>query len=171
MKKINKKGFTLIELLVVITIIGILATGWVSIFTKQLQWARDTNRMNNIKILESAAHQYYSDNSVFPDSNDFLSWTQNYVSKEIKDPKPGSKICSWSWVNNTPSSENCWWFYWVDSDSNSLEKARFKLATNFEKKENFWDKWPAQKDGWTIKWYYEVFWWEWWSWTTISNIY
>jgi len=37
MKKINKNAFTLIELLVVITIIGILATGAVSVFTTQLQ--------------------------------------------------------------------------------------------------------------------------------------
>jgi prepilin-type N-terminal cleavage/methylation domain-containing protein len=47
MKNIFKsvKAFTLIELLVVITIIGILATGAVAIYTSQIQKARDTTRL------------------------------------------------------------------------------------------------------------------------------
>jgi prepilin-type N-terminal cleavage/methylation domain-containing protein len=47
-----KKGFTLIELLVVITIIGILAVGGVQVFTTQLQGARDSQRIKDVKLME-----------------------------------------------------------------------------------------------------------------------
>jgi prepilin-type N-terminal cleavage/methylation domain-containing protein len=54
MKKLqNKRGFTLIELLVVITIIGILATGATATYTSQIQKARDTSRVNDIKAVQS----------------------------------------------------------------------------------------------------------------------
>jgi general secretion pathway protein G len=56
-----KKGFTLIELLVVITIIGILATGGVSVFTTQLQGARDSTRISDMKLIETGIYQYFSD--------------------------------------------------------------------------------------------------------------
>jgi prepilin-type N-terminal cleavage/methylation domain-containing protein len=52
MKQQNKiLGFTLIELLVVITIIGILATGATSVYTSQIQKARDSTRISDIHIL------------------------------------------------------------------------------------------------------------------------
>jgi prepilin-type N-terminal cleavage/methylation domain-containing protein len=70
MKKLNKKGFTLIELLVVITIIGILATGAVSVFTTQLQGARDSTRIGDMKTMETALHQLFSDNSEYPEFTD-----------------------------------------------------------------------------------------------------
>jgi general secretion pathway protein G len=57
----NKKGFTLIELLVVITIIGILATGATTVFTSQIQKARDTTRITDINALASAVEQSYQD--------------------------------------------------------------------------------------------------------------
>jgi prepilin-type N-terminal cleavage/methylation domain-containing protein len=47
-----KKGFTLIELLVVITIIGILATGATTVFTAQIQKARDTTRITSLNALK-----------------------------------------------------------------------------------------------------------------------
>lgn len=53
MKLLQKKGFTLIELLVVITIIGILATGATAVYTSQIQKARDTTRINDLKTLQS----------------------------------------------------------------------------------------------------------------------
>jgi len=46
------KGFTLIELLVVITIIGILATGAVSVYTSQIQKSRDSVRLTDVKALQ-----------------------------------------------------------------------------------------------------------------------
>ena len=65
-KQITKLGFTLIELLVVITIIGILATGATTVYTSQIQKARDSNRITDIKALQWAFEQAYSDASLYP---------------------------------------------------------------------------------------------------------
>jgi len=69
-KQINRLGFTLIELLVVITIIGILATGATSIYTSQIQKARDSNRVTDIKALQTSVEQIYADISEYPGTED-----------------------------------------------------------------------------------------------------
>ena len=54
----NKKAFTLVELIVVITILAILATvGFVS-FSWYLAWARDTNRIAQLKSMSDALELY-----------------------------------------------------------------------------------------------------------------
>lgn len=64
----NAKGFTLIELLVVITIIGILAVGGTTVYTSQIQKARDTTRMGDVKALQGGLEQVFSDIGVYPDT-------------------------------------------------------------------------------------------------------
>ena len=172
MKKLqNKKGFTLIELLVVITIIGILATGWVAVFTKQLQGARDTTRINNLKLLETSVNQHFSDNSEYPSDtvwvasvavtwSGFKTRVSWYMSKYPADPKPGQNIC-WT-PTATAANWDCWVWYQVWNDSNSLRKAAYKLALSFEKLENAsGSSSPANTDGWVnqLSWYLEVFGW------------
>ena len=66
MKKMLKKGFTLIELLVVITIIGILATGGVTVYTGQMKKARDSVRISDIKKLQTGFESFYQDISEYP---------------------------------------------------------------------------------------------------------
>lgn len=62
-----RKGFTLIELLVVIAIIGILASLIIVSLTGANNRARDTQRKNNARNLDSALAQYYVDNAnVYP---------------------------------------------------------------------------------------------------------
>jgi general secretion pathway protein G len=68
-----KKGFTLIELLVVITIIGILATGATTVFTAQIQKARDTTRISDMKAVQSAVEQVYQDSGLYPYADSFGS--------------------------------------------------------------------------------------------------
>jgi general secretion pathway protein G len=93
MKLLQKKGFTLIELLVVITIIGILATGGVAVYTSQIQKARDTTRMNDLEVLKSGVEQYYQDKSEYPSSVDTFTGIVTYVPKLPKDPKSG-QLCN-----------------------------------------------------------------------------
>ena len=83
-------GFTLIELLVVITIIGILATGGVVTYTSQIQKARDTTRITDVKALQSGIEQYYQDKAEYPDATTAsFSGVTSYVPKMPKDPKSG----------------------------------------------------------------------------------
>ena len=162
------KGFTLIELLVAITIIGILATGWVAIFTKQLQGARDSSRINDIKLLESSAQMYFSDNDAFPAATWFTWAIAWYTTKKLSDPKTGVTVCR----NATVSNIKCNWFYAVWPDSFNLPDSSMKLWVLFEKEENTkniaadtWAKW----DGWNSPYTYEVFAWAWaWNWRTID---
>ncbi len=162
--KYIKKAFTLIELLVVITIIWILATGGIAVFTKQLQAARDSTRIKDIKLLETATTLYFSDKDEFPKPSSFTWDVESYMSKQVQDPKPKKPVC---WGNNwTDDSHDyqCGWIYIRADDEYWLENAAFKLAVFFEKEENFsdkaknnWEKW----DGWSEDSMYETFWWAW----------
>lgn len=107
MKLQNKKGFTLIELLVVITIIGILATGATATYTSQIQKARDSTRMSDLKAVQWGLEQVYADLTFYPaayastgaDLDCSIDWAENaaiqclvklwYVWKLPKDPKSG----------------------------------------------------------------------------------
>lgn len=64
-------GFTLIELLVAITIIGILTTVSITAYSQSQKRARDGQRKFDLKTVQAALQQYYSDQnpSVFPVGN------------------------------------------------------------------------------------------------------
>lgn len=77
MKK-NKNGFTLFELLVSISIIGILTALASVAFSGAQKKARDARRVQDIKAIQTAAEQYYSQNNyVYPASTDIADWTIN----------------------------------------------------------------------------------------------
>ena len=65
MKNKKNKGFTLFELLVSISIIGILTALASVAFSGAQKKARDARRMEDIKNIQSAAEQYYSQNATF----------------------------------------------------------------------------------------------------------
>lgn len=83
MRHTIQKGFTLIELLVVITIIGILATGAVSVYTSQIQKARDTTRISDVKALQGGIEQYYQDMAEYPQGGD--NWLTNATATDVQD--------------------------------------------------------------------------------------
>ncbi len=137
----NKKGFTLIELLVVITIIGILATGATSVYTSQIQKARDATRVSDLNALKSWLEQVYQDKWAYPNSwiqstnlTSFLE-TKIYTPKLPIDPK--------SWQRS--STSNFEYAYWVAADSNWIYWQIYEISWHFENtwntKEKSWKDW------------------------------
>lgn len=137
-----KRAFTLIELLVVITIIGILATGATTVYTSQIQKARDSTRMTDVKALQSWIEQFYQDSSVYPIWLD--NWTDTaatsviqYLPSLAEDPKH-DQTCNWS---------RCWYVYIVADDGNWIEQGSYEVSTAFENQWNIDNK--AGTDDWT----------------------
>lgn len=143
----TKKGFTLIELLVVITIIGILATWAVSVYTSQIQKARDTTRIQDVSALKAGIEQYYWDNSEYPgvdsSATNYFSWVISYVPRLPKDPKSWQACNKWPETNATA----CDYIYAVSSDSNWIIHWEYKVSTGFENGWNIDSK--AKSDWWS----------------------
>lgn len=142
MKQALKKWFTLIELLVVITIIGILATGAVAVYTSQIQKARDTTRVNDITALRSWVEQVYQDTSEYPHANEFATKVRTYVEKLPTDPKYTANC------NNAgnSSTQACSYAYKTAQDANGIDYGEYEISTAFENSGNVTEK--AAKDGW-----------------------
>lgn len=126
-----KKGFTLIELLVVITIIGILATGATAVYTSQIQKARDTTRVNDIKALQSWIEQSYQDDQQYPGANVFITSLSKYMQKFPKDSKFGQPCYS-----SGTDSADCGYAYKAESDDNEILLQTYEISTAFE---NSWN--------------------------------
>lgn len=130
-----KAGFTLIELLVVITIIGILSTWATTVYTSQIQKARDTTRITDIKALQSWIEQFYQDTYVYP-----LGWVDwvgestssilDYLPNLAEDPKH----------DQTCIGSRCGYIYTVDDDDNGIEQWSYEVSTSFENKANVTNK-------------------------------
>ena len=142
MKKINKKGFTLIELLVVITIIGILATWAVSVYTSQIQKARDSTRITSLTAIKAWVEQFYQDDGQYPEPLTF-SWVTLYTPNLPKDPKSGQ--------SGKSSFE---YAYAVWPDSNTIIWQDYELSVTFENSWNLTKK--AAVDGWANPNRYEI---------------
>ena len=142
MRNTTKKAFTLIELLVVITIIWILATGAISVYTSQIQKARDTTRINDVKALQWGIEQFYQDNTVYPrwweDFSVANQWVQSYVPKLAQDPK----------YNQTCIGSRCGYIYAVWTDANWIERGAYEISTAFENKWNHDNKAKNDSDNW-----------------------
>ena len=148
------KGFTLIELLVVITIIGILATGWVTVFTSQLERARDSTRITDIAQLQGAVEQYNSDSGRYPQRRDPGSTSQNSVhfknALEIylpglfpQDPRHRIGACRRAPSETSTSRLTCAYMYWASNNSG----IDYELATRFESAANVRNMADNDNDG------------------------
>ena len=73
----NKNGFTLFELLVSISIIGILTALASVAYSGAQKKARDARRVEDVKSIQTAAEQYYSQNTYkYPSSyTSGVAWT------------------------------------------------------------------------------------------------
>ena len=144
----NTKAFTLIELLVVITIIGILATWATSVYTAQIQKARDTTRISDLESLKSWVEQSYQDVSAYPKWSTLESELIKYLQKIPTDSKYSQPCNDWGTALNAPA---CAYAYIVADDSNGIAFWEYELSTAFEALGNVTSK--ATNDGWSAgKW-------------------
>lgn len=125
------KAFTLIELLVVITIIGILATGATTVYTSQIQKARDTTRINDVRALQSAIEQSYQDASEYPHADDFAGTVSPYLASIPKDGKH-AQPCN----NSGGAGTDCAYAYIAWADDNGIEYGFYEVSTAFENSGN-----------------------------------
>lgn len=136
MRKLNKLAFTLIELLVVITIIGILATGATTVYTSQIQKARDATRLTDINAIKSWVEQFYQDDWEYPLKWAAFSWVAVYVPKLPQDPK----------ITQAHINSVFEYFYNSGPDNNGILGQVYEISTTFE---NSWSRSKkAWKDGW-----------------------
>ncbi len=127
----SKKAFTLIELLVVITIIGILATWAVSVYTSQIQKARDTTRITDVTALKAWIEQSYGDTQEYPTALTFNTSVPQYMWKLTLDQKQWQP-CAKNWTINT----NCGYAYKVADDTNWVIYQLYEVSTWLE---NWWN--------------------------------
>lgn len=162
--KQNKKGFTLIELLVVITIIGILATWATTVYTSQIQKARDTTRINDIKALQSAIEQVYQDRAEYPPTSKNFLTDSNWVTVKTYMPKIPRDPKNWQACNrgNDSTPPTCVYAYITNPDNNGINKWRYSLTTAFESEWKIKSDW--EKDWWVSKRRWEV-----WNWINLPN--
>lgn len=95
----TKLGFTLIELLVVITVIGILTAISTVSYSKVQAKGRDTQRINDLKKLQSALQLYYQDEGVFPTTGIANQW----YSSETGDNFPNGPGNDGNWIPASPA--------------------------------------------------------------------
>lgn len=146
-KQTNRLAFTLIELLVVITIIGILATGAVSVYTSQIQKARDATRINDVKALQSGIEQFYQDNATYPigvtEWTSTTNWVMVYTPGLAEDLKH----------NETCNGSRCWYVYIVWDDDNWINYWAYEISTAFE---NQWNVDSKANNNWNDPYRYET---------------
>jgi len=151
MKLLQAKAFTLIELLVVITIIGILATGGIAVYTGQIQKTRDAVRIQDIEALKSAVEQFYGDNSVYPSNDETAQWfggVTRYIPRLPIDPKTKESANSTAldYVYNVLDPSN----------NDSVSNQTYELSTGFENAGTVTARATDTKDKWNDNYRLEI---------------
>lgn len=154
MKKTSNSAFTLIELLVVITIIGILATWAVAVYTSQIQKWRDATRITSINALKGWIEQYYQDDSEYPSTWIWFAWVKAYVPNLPKDPKSDQATT----YTALEYAYNVW------EDGNGIDNQIYEVSTWLENTWNTKAKAWTGADGWNDPYRLEIWIILTWSW-------
>lgn len=91
------KGFTLLELLITVAIIAMLSAVAISSFTYLQKNSRDTRRMSDLKVIQSALEQYRADQGFYPTTFAFVNSLTNQVGRPP--PLPSSVV---TYLNKIP---------------------------------------------------------------------
>ena len=120
-----KKAFTLIELLIVISIIGILLSITSFSYLTAQKKGRDSRRRQDLKAIQTALEQYYTENGVYPTGTAIDSAFNN--NQRPQDPKnTGTYVYNWNYLTadaycvcakleattgnaDAPTSSTCTW--------------------------------------------------------------
>lgn len=143
-----RSAFSLIELMVVITIIGILASGSMVVYTSHLQKVRDTKRIEDITHFQKAISQSYVSKNVFPENTrqSFHASIEEMIQTVPADVKTGEPC---------HGGAGCWYLYRGGRDENNIEWGAYVLSTAFESKVKTEE--TAARDRGGISYRYEVF--------------
>lgn len=139
MKKRNHKGFTLAELLVAVAIIAVLVSLAIPMFTKQLEQARESQDINNMrdayalfdaytrsntkKINGKKAKEFTASNPCYYDGDDITTTTPTTPLGKGKTQDGGSKeyySCSDEYYDNTKNYTNSVLVCWYDSSNETI---------------------------------------------------
>jgi len=100
--KLKLKGFSLIELLVSITIVSLLMAAAFAVLRPQDYFARARNsrRISDLKVIQTAMEQFYANNNAYPTTASVpltgTVWTSGsvtYLRTVPKDPGNGGNYC------------------------------------------------------------------------------
>jgi prepilin-type N-terminal cleavage/methylation domain-containing protein len=88
-KKLNNSGFTLTELLISVTIIALVSSATVLLYTDTVKRARDARRLSDMADIQVALESYRADHGVYPgrtelapySDNDCYGWDTSYDGK------------------------------------------------------------------------------------------
>ena len=101
-------GFTLIELMIAISVVAILSTIGISVYSQGQKFARDARRKSDLKQVQGALNLYYTDFKYYPG---YLASGNSTGCSYIS--AGGYTLCS---SGNTGSSGNSPWITGLDSN-------------------------------------------------------
>lgn len=132
----TERGFTLVELLVVITIIAVLSAIAMVSYSNVLKTSRDSKRLSDLKLIQSALEEYHADQIYYPDeglnlANDTsitncsgnvstCTVTRTYLNQIPKDPLSNQSYCFRSMISSSQTGNNCG-FGWYSSYSSRCQ--------------------------------------------------